>query len=91
MHQSDEIHGYAHEVWGNIKQFYTTHHLENIHSVLRDAVERLHEGRDAGQYAAVERLVAMETGALVVGPRRLTFRRGSIEQAVAPPPLSNKG
>ena len=62
---------------------YTTHHLENTHSVLRDAVERLHEGRDAGQYAAVERLVAMEDGALVLRPRRLANRRGKIGLVVA--------
>ena len=63
-------------------KFYTTHHLENAHSVLRVAVERDHEGRDAGKYAAVERVVAMEASALVVLPRQLTLHRGCLELGV---------
>ena len=57
-------------------KFYTTHHPENTHSVLRVAVERLHEGRDAGQYAAVERVVGMGASALAVLPRQLTLPSG---------------
>ena len=57
---------------------YTTHHLEKTHSVLRDAVERHHDGRDHGQWAAVERLVAMEDGALALTPRLLAKRRAAV-------------
>ena len=38
---------------------------------MRAAVGRLHEGRDASQCAAVERVVAMGARALVVEPRML--------------------
>ena len=58
------------------RKFYTTHHLENTHSVLRVALERHRDGHDEGKYAAVEAIVAMDASDLVVRPRQLTLRRG---------------
>ena len=58
---------------GISSKLYTTRHLGNTNSVLRVAMERLHDGRDAGQWAALERVVAMGASALVVEPRHLTF------------------
>ena len=62
--------------WDISSKFYTAHNLEHTHSVMRAAIERLHEGRDAGQYAVVERVGAMEARALVVRPRQLPIHRG---------------
>ena len=58
---------------------YTTHHLESKHSVLRNAVEHHHAYRDETHYAAVERLVAMRGGALVLIPRLLCDLRGHFD------------
>ena len=56
-------------------KFYTTHHLENTHSVLRVAPERHRDDHDEGKYAAVEAVVAMSADDFVVRPRQFTLRR----------------
>ena len=87
MHQSDEVHAYANDAWEKYRAImpYTTHHLDNTHSVIWVATEHLHHGYHEDQGTPVEAPIAVEGGHLTSRPRVQRGLDGFARLSVAGP------